>query len=182
MEEEKAKHLNPKSIENQFLCFERQLANLTGSFNRLRNNVNLALSESAFGKMSSLADEAFEIIKQKGRFTSFDCASLKIFDTTQRKRLFTELGKRHPEVKMRTTRRYGDKRKIYIAWLDDKKFEETQQDPDQRIKDFVKKHKPTRAQLISNFLWGAKGDEKVARLVRDNKMIVDNGRVVWIGD
>lgn len=99
--------------------------------------------ESHLGVMNRLADQAYEIIKQKGEFTSHDCADMGLFDTTQRKRLFTALKLRHPDIKPGVRSRWGDKRKIYRAWIDDKKFEETQKNPDQEIKDFVEKNNPT---------------------------------------
>ncbi len=147
-------------------------------------DVALAIGdESHLGVMGRLADQAYEIIKQKGEFTSHDCAEMGLFDTTQRKRLFTALKLRHPDVKPGVRSRWGDKRKIYRAWIDDKQFEETQKNPDQEIKDFVEKNNPTREQLIKHFMWGSTGGKKVGELVNKKKIILcPDNHFKWIGD
>ncbi len=147
-------------------------------------DVALAIAEeSHLGVMDRFADQAYEIIKQKGEFTSYDCTKMGLFDTTQRKRLFTALKLRHPDVKLDIRSRWGDKRKIYVAWIDDKKFEETQKNPDQKIKDFVEENNPTREQLITHFMWGSTGGKKIGELVNKKKIILcPDNRFKWVGD
>jgi len=139
--------------------------------------------ESHLGVMDRLADQAYEIIKQKGEFNSNDCTKMGLFDTTQKKRLFTSLKLRHSDIKADVRGRWGDKRKIYVAWIDDKKFEETQKNPDQEIKDFVEKNNPSREQLIKHFMWSSTGGKKIGELVNKKQIILcPDNRFKWIGD
>ncbi|MFH1256416.1 MAG: hypothetical protein V1494_03920 [Candidatus Diapherotrites archaeon] len=153
MSAENAKHLSREAMRNQLLSMQKDVSELSQKIASYIENFDAIIDETYLGKTAKLADVAFEIIRQAGKFNSYDCAKLGLYDSTQKKRLFTALKQRYPEVKTELRQNYGDKRKILVAWLDEKKLNEIEKDPVQDIKEFVQASRPSREQLISKFGW-----------------------------
>jgi len=182
MSAENAKHLSREALWNQLCSLERKSQEINQDLSFFKQNFNAVIDETYLGKTAKLADSAFEIIKQTGKFTSFDCAKLGLFDSTQKKRLFTALKQRYPEVKTAIRQHYGDKRKIIVAWLDEEKLNEIEKDPVQEIKEFVQAGKPSREQLISKFGWSQEETaKKIGALVAEKKIALFNNCFAWIG-
>jgi len=182
MSAENAKHLSREAMWNQLLSMQRDVSELSQKIASHIENFDAVIDETYLGKTAKLADTAFEIIKQTGKFTSFDCAKLGLFDSTQKKRLFTALKQRYPEVKTAIRQHYGDKRKIIVAWLDEEKLNEIEKNPAQEIKEFVQASKPSREQLISKFGWSQEeAAKKIGALVAENKIALFNNCFAWIG-
>jgi hypothetical protein len=96
--------------------------------------------------------------------------------------LFTALKQRYPEVKTALRQNYGDKRKIFVAWLDEEKLNEIEKDPVQDIKEFVLASRPSREQLISKFGWSQEeAAKKIGALVAEKKIALFNNSFAWIG-
>jgi hypothetical protein len=183
MSEDNTKHLSIEALWNQFNAIEKEADLLKDKINKFRLNLKAALDETPLGRMAKIADKAFEIIKQKGDFTSYDCTKVGVFDPTHKKRLFTTLKMRHPEIRTDIRSSHGDKRKIMVAWLDDQKFEETQKDPDQEMKEFIQEFKPAKDQLIRKFWENEQiGQKEISRLVSEKKIcLFDGKKFIWIG-
>lgn len=175
--EENVKHLSESAFLKELDHAEVVLLNLIA-------NTRAIVKQTPLGIMGRLADQAYQIVLEKGRFTSHDCTCLGVLDTTQKKRLFSALKAYHPDIRIDLRCNYNDRRKIYVAWIDDKKLEEAQKDPDQPIKEFVEKYNPTREQLITHFGWGGNGGKKIGTLVNLKKILLDQntGKFTWIKD
>ena len=143
MREENIKHMSEQS-------YLKELAHVEESLTNFFANTKAIVKHTHLGIMARFADQAYQIILEKGRFASHDCTSLGVLDTTQKKRLFSALKAYYPKVRIDLRANYNDRRKIFVAWIDDKKLEEAQKDTDQPVKEFIQKFSPTREQLIKS--------------------------------
>jgi len=177
MSEENIKHSSEAAILKQIDHAEK--INM-----KLFKNMRIIAKLTRLGVTARLAEQAYMTILEKGIFTSQDCTRFGALDTTQKKRVFTVLKANNPHVKIDLKTQYNDRRKTYVAWIDDKKLEEMQKGPDQEIKDFVQQNSPTRNQLIEHFEWGENGAKRVGELVHLKKIAIDQitHKVSWIKD
>jgi len=184
MSSETAKHLSWQALLIQAKSMQKRVSEMQQQLDRFVANFEAMQNEAPLGKTAKMADRAYEIIKQKGRFTSFDCAKLGIFDTTRKKRLFSALTERHPDVKAANRQQQGDRRKIIVALLDEKQ-EEGLEKARQEMKEFIKVNNPTREQLVKRFGWSEEEAKKqIGRLVAARKICWSDStdKYKWIGE
>jgi len=157
------------NTKNQSLLnIQRQGEKLQKVFEEYRQNVENIVSESQLGVMNRFADKAYEIIQNKGSFTSHDCVSLGILEPSKKNRLFTILAIRHEDVGVKVGNLLGNKRKIKIAQLKGKE-NKFGGNPNEKILQFVYENRPTRAQLSQEFGWSEiETNSLIAKLVRDH--------------
>jgi len=183
MASENAKHWNKDSFLNKLAAMEKTIQGMQEDLASIRENFEEVIADTPLGELDKLADAAYQIILTEGVFTSHACAKLKIHDATKRQRLFTVLGKRHKDVGTRVDHLYGDKRKILVAFIDEKKLQVAKQDPDQEVKEFVQANKPTKSQLIAHFQWVEPfGTKKIGHLVNQKKMVWNTDHYMWLED
>ncbi len=105
-----------------------------------------------------------------------------ILDTTQKKRLFTILST-FPGIHVdKRPQQYGDRKKVYVAWIDDQKLAETEKDPDEKLKQFVKERKPTREQLLQYLgPFPEIAKKKFNKLIDEKKIRLADKYFIWIG-
>jgi hypothetical protein len=174
MSEENWKHLTLKGY-----CDWSQ--SLQAEFNRFFEATRIIAMQTPLGRVERLAEKAFQILLEKGKFTSYDAVKLGVLDTNQKKRLFSILAG-YPNVHVdKRPAQYGDRKKIYVAWADDQKLAETEKDPDEELKQFIKNRNPTREQIV-RFIGPADiASKKIGELVASKKIILNDKSFAWIG-
>jgi len=87
-------------------------------------------------------------------------------------------------VKAANRQQQGDRRKIIVALLDEKK-EESREKARQEIKEFIKANNPTREQLIKRFGWSEEEAKKqIGSLVAAHKISWSDStdKYKWVGE
>jgi len=182
MTDENKKHLSMEALLNQGRAQIKLTEQLLEKQRCFLENVETVVEETALGKYSKLAERAYEILKEKPSLTYTDWSDLGLFDSNSKKRLFTVLKSKHPDVKIKIRALNSDGRKAYTAWIDDQKFEQSERGPDYEIGEFIQKTKPTRKQLEKQFGWdNEKANEEIGRLHREEKIQFTGIYYKWVG-
>jgi len=138
--------------------------------------------QGPLGRIERAAEQAYQKILAKGKYTSEDAVRDGILDTTQKKRLFTALSA-FPGVHVdKRPQQYGDRKKVYVAWVDDQKLAETEKDPEEKLKQFIKERKPTREQLLQYLgPFPEIAKKKFNKLIDEKKIRLADKYFIWIG-
>jgi len=175
MEAENRKHLSKEAVI-------AQLKHRIKVSQETDENLLFYLLNEPVSYLDVRADQAYEMIKQKGFFRSYDAATLGISQKYARERLFDTLCQRHPDVLIMPAKNPKDGRLIKIAYLDPKKLEEYTRDKDEEIKQFSQEY-VTKQQLATKFnLTPDAAQMLVSRLVKEDKFVRDpekEGRFKW---
>jgi hypothetical protein len=165
--------MNPENIK--FMSREAMIAKLIKYKQEQAETVDkfiLYLSTAPLSPLDVKADQAYEMIKQKGTFTSYDASTLGVTQKYKRERLFQRICDRHFDVRTKLARSPRDNRLIKVAYLLDGKMKEYETDSDEKYKEFFKDYN-SKAQFAEK-LGLKKDDERVqkliSRLIREKKL------------
>lgn len=100
--------------------------------------------------MDKKADKAYHLLKEKGRFTSYDVVGLGVLEKYKRSRLFAKLCERHSNVKLKMATSPKDGRKITVAYLDGQAIEKYEKGPDAELSKFMANY-VSRSQISQRF-------------------------------
>jgi hypothetical protein len=130
------------------------------------------LSNAPISPLDVKADQAYEMIKQKGTFTSYDASTLGVTQKYRREKLFSKICDRHSDVRIKPARSPKDNRLIKVAYLLDDKIKEYETDPDEKYRKFFEDY--TSKARFAEKLGLEKEDERVqkliSRLIREKKL------------
>lgn len=175
METENRKHLSKEAVI-------AQLRRYIKDSQEVGENLLFYLLNEPVSYLDVRADQAYEMIKQKGFFRSYDAATLGISQKYARERLFDTLCQRHSDVLIVPAKSPKDNRLIKIAHIDPKKLEEYTKDKDEEIRRFSQEY-VTKQQLATKFNLTLDAAQKlVSRLVKEEKFVNDpekDGRFKW---